>query len=152
MASVVKYDSVHCSACNACAVACIDQNNLETGTGKVCSFRYVTETEKWQSDNTYLFFQRMHGCMHCDPAPCIDACPIGCLTRDKATGLVLPNAASCAGCGACGTACPFDAIRFDRDGKMRKCDGCITRLRQGLRPACEKICPTKVLTFLTEQS
>lgn len=148
----VRFEADRCSACNACGVACIDQNDLETGTGKVLAYRFVTEEETRQADGSYRFSQRMHGCMHCAEAPCIQACGQGCLKRDEETGLVLPDNTNCTGCGMCATACPFDAIRFGRDGKMRKCDGCIERLRQGLRPACEKICPPQVLSIQTKQN
>ncbi len=151
MAAVVRFEGAKCSACNACAVACIDENDLTTGDGRMCAYRFVEECEK-QQGGTYQFFQKMHGCMHCENAPCINACPCGCLKKDEQTGLVLPDNTNCIGCQACKDACPFDAIRINKEGKMEKCDGCIDRLRQGLRPACEQICPPRAIVFKAGKS
>lgn len=143
---MVHYNAKACSACQACSVACIDENDLPTGSGRVCAYRYVTETEK-KTEAGYRFVRKMHGCMHCDNAPCAAVCPMDCFTVDAENGLVLPNNAACIGCGRCAEACPFDAIRFSADGKMAKCDGCIDRVRSGMRPACERICPPAALSF-----
>ena len=78
--------------------------------------------------------------MHCDNAPCVTACPSGCLYKDPETGLTLYNTQYCIGCHSCAMACPFGAPTFGPDGKMRKYDGCIDRLRAGLEPACVRSC------------
>ena len=45
-------------------------------------------------------------------------------------------------------ACPFGAPRYRKsDGKMVKCDGCNTRVKNGLQPACVHSCPTGALTW-----
>ena len=48
-------------------------------------------------------------------------------------------------------ACPFGAPSFGADGKMRKCDGCVTRIRNGLEPACVRNCPTGALRCVDEE-
>ena len=144
---MVRFDPKACSACQACAVACIDENDLPRGRGKVCAWRSVTETEK-KTGQRWTFSRKMHGCMHCAKARCMEVCPVGCFTRER--GLVLANKEACIGCGKCAQACPFDAIRFDADGRIEKCDGCIDRVRHGLRPACEQICPPQALRFILE--
>ncbi|MEA4896530.1 MAG: 4Fe-4S dicluster domain-containing protein [Oscillospiraceae bacterium] len=143
---LVSFDAQQCSACNACAVACIDQNDLPVGNGQVCAYRFAEDCEA-RNGNCFRFFRKMHGCMHCLDAPCLAACPMDCFSRDNEFGLVLIDNENCVGCHACEGACPYDAIRFDEEEKAAKCDGCIERLRQGLRPACERICPPKALVF-----
>lgn len=143
---MMRYNAKACSACQACSVACIDENDLPGGHGRICSYRFVTESEI-KTETGYKFVRKMHGCMHCDNAPCMAACPMGCFTRDEDTGLVLPNNAACIGCGQCAKVCPFDAIRFRADGKMTKCDGCIDRVRSGMQSACENICPPRALSY-----
>ena len=85
--------------------------------------------------------------MHCDNAPCVLACPVGCLYKDEATGLTLFDNTDCIGCHSCAMACPFGAPAFGADGKMRKCDGCVERLRAGEEPACVRVCPTGALSL-----
>lgn len=143
---MVQFDAKACSACHACSVACIDENDLPRGKGQVCAYRCVTEQEK-KTETGYRFLRKMQGCMHCENAFCMAVCPVGCFTRDEATKLVLPNNTDCLGCGLCAEACPFNAIRFNEEGLMEKCDGCIDRVRSGLRPACETICPPQALRF-----
>ena len=147
MDDMVLYDAQACSVCQACSVACIDEKDLPRGDGRVCAYRTVTEEETRTPEGGFRFVRRMAGCMHCAQAPCITACPKGCFVRDRETGLVLLDGRACVGCGACAKSCPHRAIRFNDCGKAEKCDGCIDRVRHGLRPACEMICPPEALHF-----
>ena len=144
---MVQFNARACSACHACSVACIDENDLPRGAGRVCAYRRVTEQEK-KTEAGYRFLRKMSGCMHCADAPCMAVCPADCFSRDGQTGLILPDNSACLGCRLCAEACPFDAVSFGGNGLMQKCDGCIDRLRAGLRPACEAICPPQALKFL----
>ena len=79
--------------------------------------------------------------MHCVDAPCISACPVGCLSKDPETGFTVYDNTNCIGCKSCAMACPFGAPRYRKsDGKMVKCDGCNIRVKNGLEPACVKSC------------
>ncbi len=90
--------------------------------------------------------------MHCDDAPCISACPVGCLRKDPETGFTVYDNANCIGCKSCALACPFGAPRFrPSDGKMVKCDGCNIRVKNGLQPACVRACSFGALTCVTEE-
>ena len=89
-------------------------------------------------------------CMHCDDAPCVMGCPSACLYKDPESGLTLFDNTNCIGCHSCAMACPFGAPSFNDEGKMVKCDGCVERLRQGLIPACVRVCPTGALTCVPE--
>ena len=74
---------------------------------------------------------------------CLYVCPTG--ATDTENSVIDPD--KCVGCGACAKSCPHRAIRFNDCGKAEKCDGCIDRVRHGLRPACEMICPPEALHF-----
>lgn len=93
-------------------------------------------------------------CRHCDPAPCLDACPSGAIFRDEQTGSILINQARCINCAMCAMACPFGVIRFFADTLMTghtsvaiKCDNCIDRQKSQMAPACVNACKTGALTF-----
>ena len=138
-----KFDQEKCTACGACAVACMDQNDTDLKAGER-PLRTVYKKET--PDGTICISE---SCRHCEDARCIEACPWKCISRDEETGLVIYDDTSCTGCAKCMRACRYRAISFrkDRDGfpKMRKCDGCIGRLRAGLEPACTLNCPTGAL-------
>jgi Fe-S-cluster-containing dehydrogenase component len=53
----------------------------------------------------------------------------------------------CIRCRCCLLACPFGAPRFPDDGKMAKCDFCVSGVEDGLEPACVRVCPTRALGF-----
>ncbi len=101
---------------------------------------------------TFAFPNR---CRHCDPAPCLQVCPTGAITRDDEHGVVLVEPRRCIGCAMCAMVCPFDVLTFHpvADGPAAgvavavKCDGCVERLRQGRVPACTEVCKVGALVF-----
>ncbi len=143
MAKKLELDMSRCSACGACRIACMDQNDIDLSTG-VRPFRVVFRQDMKRDGNVEYY---SISCMHCDNAPCVTACPSGCLYKDKETGLTLFDTTYCIGCHSCRMACPFGAPTFGPDNKLRKCDGCIDRQRAGLLPACVKGCTFGALTL-----
>lgn len=97
-------------------------------------------------------------CMHCFDPVCLVDCPTGAIHRDKVSGTVVIDEATCIGCAACAKACPYDNIQMadvrnpggaflvDEDGvqiqRAEKCDLCAGR-KGG--PACERACPHEAL-------
>lgn len=130
-----------CSACAACAIACMDQNDVATAAGQK-PLRKIISYET--PDGTLV--SASIACMHCSDAPCVTACPASCLRKDGATGLTLADTANCIGCHSCSMACPYGAPAF-LHGKMTKCDGCAARIAARLAPACVHSCPTGALTW-----
>ncbi len=146
MKKYLFFDSEKCSACGACALACMDQNDIDIPAGEQ-PFRNTFTLEGKEGD---LHFYSV-SCMHCVDAPCVMGCPCGCLTKDKETGFTLYDNTNCISCHSCAMACPYGIPSFGTDGKMRKCDACIERQKAGLKPACVKICPTGALLLLSEE-
>lgn len=134
----IDLDISRCCACGACAVACMDQNDIDVENG-LRPFRSVFRDD-WSINADGLPTHFSIACMHCPEAPCVLACPAGCIKKDEATGLTLYDNTHCIGCHSCAMACPFGAPAFTPDGKMQKCDGCAERLRAGLEPACIRAC------------
>ena len=148
MKHVFVFDQDKCCACSACMMGCMDQNDI--GPDDPC-FRKTYDGEIVQADGTVGFAYLSTACMHCEDAPCIAACPVGCLKKDPETGFTVYDNTDCIGCKSCAMACPFGAPRYRADGKMVKCDGCNERVKNGLKPACVCACSFDALTCVTEE-
>ena len=142
----IDLDVSKCVSCGACAVACMDQNDLKVREG-ARPFRNVFDME-WQEGEGTAYSHLSLACMHCVDAPCIVGCPSACIRNDPETGLTLFDTTNCIGCHSCAMACPNGVPGFGEDGKMVKCDGCYVRLHHGLKPACVKACPTGALKLV----
>lgn len=138
-------DFKRCSGCYACAVACMDQNDLNLQGGDR-PYRKVYKYEKGNYPEEQITFMTF-ACMHCQDAPCRIGCPTGAIKRDDATDAIYVVQSLCIGCHSCALACPFGIPRFDLEGKMQKCHSCYARLQYGKEPACVQVCPTKALTY-----
>lgn len=130
-----------CSGCKACVVACHNLNGLE-------------EDELWRSVGL------LHGggpqlpivqhvttaCHHCLEPACLQGCPVRAYEKDPQTGIVRHLDEQCIGCQYCTLTCPYDVPKYSkRQGIVRKCDMCRTRLSVGEAPACVQACPTRAI-------
>lgn len=94
-------------------------------------------------------------CRHCDPAPCLQVCPTGAITRRDDLGVVLVDDGRCIGCAMCAVVCPFDVLTFHPTAEgpgpavavAVKCDGCRERVEAGRTPACVEVCKVDALVF-----
>lgn len=161
------FDLKRCIGCNACTVACKQENSLPDGV-------FFTKTLSAET-GTYPDVSRIYVptiCNHCEDAPCERVCPSGATwTRDD--GIVMVDGEKCIGCGSCAVACPYDQrslmdkgaleaglfgdgelTPFEKQGYERytpgtmvKCDFCSERVSAGLQPACVSTCPTDARIF-----
>lgn len=147
MKLVFDFDAKKCTACGACAIACMDQNDIDIDAGQK-PYRRILCGES-ETELVYL----SAACLHCPDAPCVPACPKACLYQDQETGLVDYDNTGCVGCHACERACPYGAISFRPTGgerpreKVEKCNRCPAQIRAGEDPACVRACPTGALTW-----
>lgn len=129
-----------CYGCKTCAVACKSERQTPTGVQwrKVREFR----TEK---PNTLNFLSM--SCNHCDEPQCMEVCPVSAYTK-RDDGIVIQDHERCLGCRSCVMACPYGAPQYDPvEKKVSKCDMCVDRIDQGLKPACVESCPGNVLKW-----
>lgn len=145
MEKSIYLDIERCSGCGACAVACMDQNDIFPERGQF-PFRMVFQVEEGQYPEASVRYISL-SCLHCEDGPCIMACPTGAITRDKTTQAVIVNKELCIGCHSCALACPFGIPRYGPEEKMQKCNLCAERVECGLQPACVRVCPLQALRF-----
>ena len=150
MKRVFVFNPDKCCACSACMMGCMDQNDIDLAAGESC-FRKTYDNEVEMADGSTYCAYLSAACMHCVDAPCIAACPVGCLIKDQETGFTIYDNTNCIGCHSCAMACPFGVPSFNRMGKIQKCDGCIERQLHGMEPACTRVCPTGALKCYTEE-
>ncbi len=83
-------------------------------------------------------------CQQCVSAPCVEACVSGSLRHGEEDGGVIHDRETCAGCGSCLLACPFDAVTPDEDDhRVAKCDLC----PEEDIPPCVKACQSGALVY-----
>ena len=136
-------DITLCVGCNACQVACKEENGLADTEEHILSPTAYTVLNEY--DGTYV--RRM--CQHCVDPTCVSVCPVGAFTKTEA-GPVLYDADKCIGCRYCMQACPFQVPRYewaDNYPRVQKCKFCAGRLEKGLQPACAEACPTGATKF-----
>ncbi|HIT64286.1 MAG TPA: 4Fe-4S binding protein [Candidatus Ventrimonas merdavium] len=147
MKLTLDLDLKKCTSCGACAIACMDQNDIDVERG-IRPFRTVFDWENKTGGTGRKFIHISIACMHCTDAPCVLACPSACISKDKETNLTVFDNTNCIGCHSCAMACPFGIPSFGEEGKMQKCDGCAVRVKNGMEPACVRACPVQALKLV----
>ncbi|MDR5672490.1 4Fe-4S dicluster domain-containing protein [Halalkaliarchaeum sp. AArc-GB] len=103
-------DLQRCSGCQACNIACKNENNVQEGFA--WSDR-ITVTDGEFPDTSYEFIPTL--CNHCEDAPCIDVCPVaGDALYKGPGGITMQNRDECIGCQQCVGACPYNKIEFSQ--------------------------------------
>lgn len=135
-------DTRKCVGCMDCVLACQNENHVPEG---YCRDWIVTETVG-KFPNLRLEI-RSERCNHCDRPPCAVNCPTGAIHIDEG-GIVLVSNERCTGCKNCMVACPYQVGFINpKTNCSDKCTFCVHRVREGLKPACVSVCPTKCMHF-----
>ena len=91
-----------CTGCQACAVACKMENDVDLG---VFWERVYRMGPIGQFPDQLEMFYFPNQCMHCENPSCISVCPTKA-TYQTDDGIVLVDANRCFGCQYCIWACP----------------------------------------------
>ena len=139
-------DQSRCIGCNACTIACMQWHDIDPGPVK---WMRVYQWEKGVFPNVSLHMLPVM-CYHCENPVCVKACKNEALYKEETYGAVLVDSDKCQGTRRCWHACPYGAPQYDGDAlgaKMSKCNMCMDRLMQGLKPICVLSCSMRALEF-----
>lgn len=155
-APAILIDTTRCNGCEACVLACKQENNLGADTLRsgqqavdgLSSSRFSTILRRPGAN----FVRQM--CRHCLEPACVSVCLVGAMQKTP-EGPVIYDSDLCMGCRYCLMACPYEIPRYEWDEAaplVRKCTLCRPRILAGKRPACVEACPRDVLQFGSRQS
>ena len=140
----IWHDARNCVGCSACEIQCKVNKNLGPGPA-LCKIITVEDRKPYASPSTEFVFMP---CFQCEDPACMKACPTGAIRKREKDGIVYIEAAQCIGCKSCIVSCHWGACQWNPETrKAIKCDYCMDRLDQGLKPSCVTICMTGCLSF-----
>ncbi|MBI4787826.1 MAG: 4Fe-4S dicluster domain-containing protein [Chloroflexi bacterium] len=138
-------DLKRCIGCNACSLACKQENNVTIGN--LWNRVYGVEGGTYASGNVRVM---PFMCQQCVDAPCKRKCDeLGYRAIiQRADGILYVDAGKCTGCKQCLPKCRFKQMFFNPDkvnklgqkGVAEKCHFCMHRVDAGLPPACVVTC------------
>ncbi|MBI2115701.1 MAG: 4Fe-4S dicluster domain-containing protein [candidate division NC10 bacterium] len=151
-------DLDRCTACQACTVACKEENNQPVAgrersrSGRDIFWQQVLATVEGDYPRARVRFLP-RPCQHCDAPPCVQVCPVGATTK-REDGLVAQDSLRCIGCRYCMVACPYGVRAFNWKapafettqylnpdvpvrpvGVVEKCTFCIHRIEKATQRA-----------------
>ena len=157
---VFVIDIKKCNGCHSCQIVCKDEHvgndwspiaKPQPDSGQF--WLELTERVRGTVPKVKVAY-RPHLCMHCDNAPCMEACPVEGALCKRDDGLVIIDSVKCSGCRNCLDACPYDVIFYNDDLNLaQKCTGCAHLLDDGWKePRCADACPTEAIKFMDEDA
>jgi len=106
-----------CTGCQACTIACKEENNVPYGSPdeqkrrlEMYWHKVITASEGEYPNVTTVVIPMP--CMHCDDPSCVTVCPAKA-TYKRSDGIVMQNFRRCIGCKYCIVACPYAARSFN---------------------------------------
>jgi Fe-S-cluster-containing dehydrogenase component len=139
-APIFVIDQSRCIGCEACVQAC-----MECGTHRGRSLIHLERIDHAASTQTAPMV-----CMHCEDPTCARVCPADAIKQSESGVVQSALKPRCIGCSNCVLACPFGVPKYYAEiDQMMKCDMCLDRTSEGLKPMCASVCPSEALWFGT---
>lgn len=141
---MIHLNSRRCVVCHGCEVHCKVNKNLPVGPF-LCDISCSPLVVVNGVPKTEITFS---SCNHCDEPLCVPACPTDAMVQ-REDGIVYIDEERCIGCLKCTVACAWDIpVLNPETRKAVKCDLCMDRLDEGLKPACVTKCTTHALKLV----
>lgn len=146
-----------------------EYENLPGGTGE---HNYKEFSKYHMKENWRRVFTKEYGsqppsvdvlnfsvsCNHCTDPVCIQACPMNYIVKEEVYGIVMINPnKTCISCQRCEAVCPWSSPQYydrcietydagnPKRPQMTKCNLCVDRIKEGLKPACVASCIMRAL-------
>lgn len=127
------FDFNKCIDCKTCEMSCNDYHGLR-GVHRRQVVTYDMEGQR----PVHISMS----CNHCYNPVCILICPENNYMK-RSDGVVILTPVNCQGCERCVKACPFHAPKINpQTNQVDKCNLCVERLDEGLKPVCVENCTT----------
>ena len=135
-------DQSRCIGCEACVQSC-----MECGTHRGRSLIHLERIERAVTTQSAPMV-----CMHCEEPTCAQVCPADAIKQNERGVVQSALKPRCIGCSNCVLACPFGVPRYLAElDQMMKCDMCVDRSAEGLKPMCASVCPSDALWYGTRE-
>ncbi|MFV1959353.1 MAG: 4Fe-4S dicluster domain-containing protein [Planctomycetota bacterium] len=156
--SAILFDMVRCAGCRKCVAACMTKQGFPGDPEKVTelsatAYTFIKKKSGTNPDGDEDDYTYRNLCHHCVEPACASVCPVAALQKTP-EGPVGYDSYKCIGCRYCLMACPFDIPRYEWNNpvpRVRKCDMCYDRQKEGKAPACVEACEYEATMFGTRQ-
>lgn len=141
MPRAILFDGTLCVGCRECESACAERWGLPYDEAIASEERLSERKLTAVVTAGDYYYRRM--CMHCAQPSCASVCPVKALQKTS-LGPVVYDETRCIGCRYCLVACAYQVPVYEwsrRLPRVRKCDMCYERQKDGLASACSEICP-----------